>query len=184
MIFSGVVLGECLLKDQAWRWLLVFAPACLGMFLAQRALFPQSSHIEWPWAKSQNPWVQAFEWSRENTPVTAMFALDPYYMRVPGEDVNGFRAIAQRSMLADAVKDSGAVSMFPPLAEEWHRQVSARKDWTHFKMSDYRRLHEQFGVDWVVLQQPVLQELECPYQNPTVAVCRVGSDQLATQLHP
>ena len=182
-IFSGVVLGECLLKARAWRWFLVFLPACLGMFLAQRALFPHSSHIEWPWAESRNPWVQAFEWSRENTPVTAMFALDPYYMRVRGEDVNGFRAIAQRSMLADAVKDSGAVSMFPLLAEEWHRQVTARKEWNQFRMSDYRRLHEQFGVDWVVLQQPVLQELECPYQNSTVAVCRVNFNRFAIKLH-
>jgi len=41
---------------------------------------------------------------------------------LPGEDTHGFRAIAQRSMIADAGKDSGAVSMFPPLADEWYQQ--------------------------------------------------------------
>ena len=41
------------------------------------------------------------------------FALDPRYMALPGEDQHGFRVIAQRSALADAVKDSGAATMFP-----------------------------------------------------------------------
>jgi hypothetical protein len=35
-------------------------------------------------------------------------------------------------MLADAVKDSGAVSMFPPLAGEWLRQVDAQRGWRIF----------------------------------------------------
>jgi len=34
-------------------------------------------------------------------------------MDLPGEDEIGFRARAQRSMLADAVKDKGATTMFP-----------------------------------------------------------------------
>ena len=54
-------------------------------------------------------------------------------MKIPGEDANGFRAIAERSMLADAVKDSGAVTMFPPMAEEWLRQVQARAAGKRFK---------------------------------------------------
>ena len=61
-------------------------------------------------------------------------------MHIPGEDENGFRAIAQRSMLADGVKDSGAVTMFPPLAETWLRQVQADSDWKTFRAQDFRRL--------------------------------------------
>ena len=59
--------------------------------------------------------MQAFKWVRRNTPEDAYFALGPRYMARPGEDQRGFRAIAQRSALADAVKDSGAASMFPAL---------------------------------------------------------------------
>ena len=55
--------------------------------------------------------MQAFFWVRNNTPVDTVFALDPAHMKIPGEDSNGFRAISQRSMLADSVKDSGAVTM-------------------------------------------------------------------------
>ena len=119
LVFLGTLLGEYVLKTRTWRWILAFLP--IGV--AQRSLFPESAHIELPGVQSRNPWVQAFEWSRDNTPLDARFALDPDHMRIAGEDSNGFRAISQRSMLADVVKDSGAVSMFPPLAEEWLRQV-------------------------------------------------------------
>jgi len=144
------------------------------MFVAQRELFPASAHVEWPGATPRNPWVQAFTWVRENTPQDAVFALDPFHMTVPGEDENGFRAIAQRSMLADAVKDSGAVSMFPPLADEWWEQVQAQKDWKKFQEQDFRRLQARYHLDWVVLQQPGVIGLECPYQNRAVLVCRLN----------
>jgi hypothetical protein len=180
----GALAGEYLLKTHRWRWLALFMPLCAGMFYAQQQLFPASAHIEWPGIKSKNDWVQAFEWTRENTPVTAIFALDPYHMRIPGEDVNGFRAIAERSMLADAVKDSGAVSMFPPLADEWLRQVQAQRGWRDFQSADYHRLQTEFGVNWVVVQKPVTG-LDCPYQNSAVSVCRLdSSDSVATRLYP
>jgi hypothetical protein len=183
-ICSGALAGEYLLKTHRWRWLALFLPLCAGMFYAQRQLFPASAHIEWPGVKSKNDWVQAFEWTRENTPVTAMFALDPYHMRIPGEDVNGFRAIAERSMLADAVKDSGAASMFPPLADEWLRQVDAQRGWRDFQPADYHRLQTEFGVNWVVVQNPVTG-LDCPYQNTAVSVCRLdSSNSVATRLYP
>jgi hypothetical protein len=66
----------------------------------------------------------AAQYSRER-----LFALDPRYMALPGEDQHGFRAIAQRSALADAVKDSGAASMFPALAAPWTEQLNAQKGW-------------------------------------------------------
>jgi hypothetical protein len=173
-LFGGVLLGEYVLKSHVWRWVLLFVPLCGGMFLAQRELFPASAHIEWPGAPPSNPWVQAFTWIRQNTPTDAIFALDPSHMEVAGEDENGFRAIAERSMLADAVKDSGAVSMFPPLADEWWEQVQAQKDWKHFQAQDFRRLQDRYRVNWVVLQQPGVVGLECPYQNRAVLVCRLS----------
>ena len=57
-----------------WR---LFVPLSLGMYFAQRQVFPASAHIEWPGAQPRNPWAQAFEWIRANTPVDALFALDP-----------------------------------------------------------------------------------------------------------
>jgi hypothetical protein len=140
VLFGGGFLAEYVLKNRVGRWLMLFGPLCAGMFIAQRALFPASAHMEWPGVAPKNPWAQAFVWIRENTTSSAIFALDPYYMQIPGEDSDGFRAIAQRSMLADAVKDSGAVSMFPPLAEEWQRQIRAQSGWRNFQPSDFARL--------------------------------------------
>lgn len=185
ILLAGGFVGEFVLKNHAWRWLALFLPLCLGMFYSQRQLFAASAHIEWPGATPRNPWVQAFLWIRNTTPVDAVFALDPDYMNIPGEDANGFRAIAKRSMLADAVKDSGAVSMFPPLADEWFRQVDAQRGWKSFHVEDYRRLQREFGVQWVVVQAPGIPDLDCPYQNRSVFVCRLdSSNPTASELHP
>ena len=173
VLIAGGLLGEFVLKDRWWRWVALFLPLCAGMFAAQRALFPASAHVEWPGAAPRNPWAQAFVWIRNNTPTDARFALDPYHMHIPGEDENGFRAVAQRSMLADAVKDSGAVTMFPGNAEEWLRQVQAQKNWNDFQLQDFRNLQSQYGVNWVVLQVPGRAGLNCPYQNRAVMVCRI-----------
>ncbi len=174
ILLAGGFAGEYLLKNRAWRWVALFLPLCAGMFYAQRQLFPASAHIEWPGATPKNPWVQAFLWVRDNTPVDAVFALDPHHMQIAGEDSNGFRAIAQRSMLADASKDSGAVTMFPPLAEEWQRQVQAQNGWKNFQAQDFDRLQSTYGVNWVVVQGQGLADMSCPYQNQVVAVCRLN----------
>jgi hypothetical protein len=174
LLFGGGLLGEYVLKSRIWRWLALFAPLCGGMFLAQRALFPASSHFEWEWTSPKNEWAQAFIWIRQNTPVAAVFALDPMYMEMPGEDAHGFRVIAQRSRLADVLKDSGAVSMFPPLAEEWQRQIRAQSGWKTGKLQDFQRLRADYGVTWVVLEQPGVAQLNCPYLNSAVRVCRLN----------
>lgn len=173
MAIGGLV-AEYILRDRAWRWLLLFLPVCFGMFVAQRQLFPATAHIEWPWAAPKNQWEQAFLWIRQNTPSDATFAIDPFYMEAPGEDRIGFRAMAERSRLADANKDSGAVAMFPPRAEEWWEQFQAQKDWQHFTRPDFLRLQEKYRVNWVILQVPAATGLSCPYKNSAVAVCRIG----------
>jgi hypothetical protein len=173
-LFAGGLLGEYVLENRVWRWAALFVPLCAGMFVAQRALFPASAHIEWPGAAPKNQWVQAFLWIRGNTPRDAIFALDPTHMDIPGEEENSFEAVAQRSMLADANKASGAVSMFPAMADEWFSQIQAQSGWTTFQVQDFRRLKTQYGVSWVVLQQPGTAGLDCPYQNATVLVCRLN----------
>ena len=172
-VMMGGFLGEYVLGNRWWRWLLLFVPLSVGMFLAQRALFPASAHVEWPGAAPKNPWEQAFVWIRQNTPVEAVFALDPNYMNIAGEDEIGFRCLARRSRLADGVKDNGVVSMFPPLAEEWWAQVQAQTPWKSFQLEDFFRLKNKYGVSWVVVQQPGVSGIDCAYQNSAVRVCRL-----------
>ncbi len=172
-LILGGLAGEYLLKNRAWRWAALLLPLSVGMFLAQRALFPASAHIEWPGTAPTNPWAQAFVWIRKDTAVDALFALDPEYMHIAGEDEIGFRCLAERSRLADNVKDNGVVSMFPPLAEEWWAQVQAQTPWRDFRAEDFVRLKERYGVSWVVVQQPGPAGLDCAYQNDAVKVCRV-----------
>jgi len=149
------------------------------MYLGQRSLFPASAQVEWPGVTSRNPWAQAFVWIRQNTPTDAVFALDPEYMHIAGEDEIGFRCLAQRSRLADAVKDNGVVSMFPPLAEEWWAQVQAQTQWRSFRTEDFLRLKSKYGVSWVVVeswvvvQQPAVAGLDCAYSHGGISVCRI-----------
>ena len=171
VVSGGGLLGRYVLQRQVWRWVLLFVPLSFGMYFAQRQVFPASQHIEWPWAEPRNQWAQAFEWIRGNTPVDALFALNPSHMELPGEDENGFRARAERSMLADLVKDKGAASMFPPLSVKWAEQIADEKNWKQFGKADFERLHEKYGVSWVVVEQPGPAGLECPYENSAVRVC-------------
>ena len=172
-ILGGGLLAQFVMQRKVWRWLALFVPLCAGMFLAQRAVFPGSPHLELPWRSSPNPWVQAFDWVRVNTPKDAYFALNPRHMVLPGEDQHGFRALAERSMIADAIKDSGAVTMFPALAGTWKEQMRAESGWNHFQRSDFDRLHHDYGVTWVVLERTSPVHLTCPYQNDLLQVCRV-----------
>jgi hypothetical protein len=174
VVIVGGLLGEYVLKLRLWAWALLFVPMCAGMFIAQRSLFPASPHIEWSLENRKNSWADAFVWVRKNTPNEAFFALDPQLMRREGEDTHGFRAIAQRSMLADTTKDAGAVSMFPTLADEWKRQIDLEKGWKNFQSADFRKLNQQYGVTWVLLAKPVMGGLLCPYQNHSVLVCRIN----------
>ncbi|HET9409326.1 MAG TPA: DUF6798 domain-containing protein [Candidatus Sulfotelmatobacter sp.] len=176
-LIGGAFLGEYVLRRRVWLWLVFFAPLCFGMFYAQRQLFPASQHIEWPGRAPTNEWLKAFSWIRDNTPTDAIFALNPDHMHLPGEDEQGFRAVAQRSTLADAVKDSAPAAIIPefPLAEEWKQQTDALASWTNFQAADFARLHRDWKVTWVVIDQASFREipaLDCLYANHTVLVCK------------
>jgi hypothetical protein len=179
VLLAGGLLGQYVLKRNVLRWLLLFVPLGAGMFYAQRQMYPATPHLELPGsltsenAASENAWVAAFRWISRNTPVDSQFALDPHYMEMPGEDYHGFRALADRSVLTDAVKDAGMAARVPSLAPRWQRQQEAQRGWREFRRPDFLRLKAEFGVDWVVLQAPGVGELSCPYRNAAVVVCRV-----------
>lgn len=174
-LLAGGLLGEAILKHHALRWILLFAPLCAGMWYAQLQLFPLERHIEWPGAAPTNPWMQAFMWARQNTPTDANFALDPDYMALPDESYQGFRATAERSRMADGLKDWSAAALFPnlPFADDVQKQVEALKGWKNFGAGDYARLKQTYGVTWMVVEKTQASELTCPYENQLVKVCRV-----------
>jgi hypothetical protein len=172
-LVSGGLLGQFFIKRSVWRWVACLAVMNGGMLFCQEAQFPASHHLELPGLAPQNDWLAAFAWIRQNTPTDAYFALDPHYLDERGEDYHGFRALAERSSLADAVKDAAVVTQIPTLGEVWQRQVEAQKGWAQFQLVDFERLKQQFGVDWVVVSDPAPAGLDCRWHNGTVAVCRI-----------
>jgi hypothetical protein len=174
-VLVGGLIGEYALKRRGWRWVGLFLPLAAGMWLLQWSTFPANPHVEWPGARSANAWTSAFLWIREHTPKDAVFALDPNYMLRPGEDMHGFRAVAERSALADLVKDSGAVSLFPQLADEWKRQTQAASGWEKFDLQDFRKLATEYPVTWILTSSPGPRGAVCPYQNQDIAVCRIDA---------
>jgi hypothetical protein len=151
---------------------MLFVPLAAVKVYAQRHEFPSSAHIEWPGAAPRSPWLQSFLWIRNNTPREALFALDPWYLRRPGVDNHGFRALAERSSLADRVKDSGVSALFPPVAPQWLEQARAQDGWRDFDALDFHLLKHKYGVTWVVVEHPV-HDLNCLYRNEAVQVCRI-----------
>ncbi len=170
----GGLIGEYLLKDRIWPWLALFVPLGASMWLLQQSSFSSSSHVEWPGSRYRNTWTSAFLWIRDYTPKNAIFALDPNYMRLPGEDQHGFRALAERSALADTVKDSGAVSLFPQLADDWAGQVQAQRGWEGFSCEDFENLAKHYPVNWILTKRPGPIGLACPYGNRDLVVCQLN----------
>ncbi len=172
-LIAGGLLGRYVLRARVWRWAAFLLVANGGMMAAQCAEYGASQHLEWPGRPPGNPWIQAFAWIRGNTPVDAYFALDPHYLEKPGEDYHEFRALAERSRLADAVKDAAAVTQVPELGDLWVRQVDAQQGWGSFRLRDFERLKREFGVDWVLVAPPQASGLDCRWHNGILAVCRI-----------
>jgi hypothetical protein len=179
-LIAGGLLGEFVLRRRVYRWALLFVPLSSGMLYAQRQLYPSSLHLELPFVASNNGWLQAFSWIRQNAPVDAVFAVDPHYETLPAEDYHGFRGLAERSVLADYEKDGGMACRVPRLAPRWLKEVTALNGWRNFQSADFERLKNDFGVSWVVLSRADTQfgiadpkNMNCPYANRDVKVCRL-----------
>jgi hypothetical protein len=170
---AGGLLGKFVLKAKAWRWAVYLLVINGGMFLVQWELIDDGAHLELPWMATANPWLQAFDWIRVNTPTDAYFALDPRYLAAPGEGFHNFRALAERSQLADGIKDTAVVMEVPSLALTWHEQQLAQAGWQDFQLADFERLKTQFGVDWVLVSNPRPPGLDCRWHNDVLAACKV-----------
>jgi hypothetical protein len=172
-LVGGCLIGKYLLKASVWRWAVFLLAINAGMLISQRLQFTGSEHLELPGRTSANPWLQAFSWIRQNTPTDAYFALDPEYMAAPSEDYHSFRALAERSQLADNIKDTAVVTQVPELGEVWARQVKAQKGWARFQLADFERLKAEFGVNWVLVAYPQPAGLPCSWHNGVVSVCQI-----------
>jgi hypothetical protein len=181
LLLGGGLLGQFALRKVAWRWAVLFVPMAVGMYVADRELFPASPHVEWPGTTPNNSWVQAFLWIRQNTPNDAYFALNPRYYDDPGNNNRGFRAWARRSQLADWGKDAAVASILPELSLRWQREVHSLDGWEHLGSADFERLQRDFGVNWTILERnlpdghprQVPENLDCSYQNRDLYVCRI-----------
>ena len=175
VLFLGAKLGEILLRRHAFRW--AAAMLLLGgiMFASARSAFPASDHLDLPGTTPRNLWVQAFLWIRDNTPRDALFALDADYINAPNEDAQCFRAIAERSSLPDYSKDGGEASIAPELTTEWQQGQRAQQQLSAPATTDAMRVTtlSPLGVSWLVLDAPAATNLDCPYANPAVKVCRL-----------
>lgn len=169
----GAKLGEAILRRSPWRWAATLAILGITMLAASRSAYPDSHHLEMPWSNPQNPWVRAFVWIRENTPKNALFALDADYINAPNENAQCFRAIAERSALADYSKDGGEASIAPSLTQEW--AVEQRAQASLNAETDTARVAtlQPLGVSWIVLDTQASTNFNCPYRNAAVQVCRL-----------
>jgi len=173
ILIGGCLIGEFLLKRSVWRWGVFLLVANGPMYAAQRIEFPASPHIEWPGAAPSNEWLQAFAWIKDNTPTNAYFTLNPRYLEMPGEDFHSFRAMAERSQLCDAIKDTAVVTQVPELAPEWNRELEAQSGWANFQLADFERLKREFGVNWALVPYPEPKGLDCRWHNRSLAVCTI-----------
>jgi hypothetical protein len=176
VLLLGGWLGRVLWQTASRRWALalLLAMAAGGLFAAQRATYPGSAHIEWPWAAPRNPWVRAYVWIRKNTPTDAVFAADPNLMFEDGVDQQGFRATSKRSLLADN-KDQGVVAVMAPLlAPEWAAQRDAQAGLNAMTDAQRERRLRPFGVTWLLLRADSATGFACPYRNAAAKVCRMG----------
>ena len=172
-LIIGGLLFERVLRAHVLLYSVLLVAIAGGMFYAQRQLFPGTVHIEWPGRDTGNRWIRAFVWIRENTPAGAYFAIDPRYMQKAGEDEHGFRAWAERSVLADWDKDPGVICLFPALASKWQEQVHAQDGFRTFGRDEFLRLRERFGADWAIADHS-LGLTACPYQKDGIYVCKIG----------
>jgi hypothetical protein len=173
ILFAGI-LGEYMGKNRPWAIAALSISLAAGMFIVNRQTYPLSPHVEFPSTTSSNPWVNTLLWVRLNTPNDAVFAVDSRYFKDELSDVHGFRAIAERSELADYHKDGGVVSLFPGLADEWKQMSNATYGLNHFSMAQFKSLREGYpAVSWTVIHGSAPLGMSCPYQQRGYSVCRL-----------
>jgi hypothetical protein len=174
VVLLGGVLGEYFAQGRKWVPIAIALPLASGMFVVAQQTYPHSPHIELPSKASSNPWVNALLWIRTNTPQDSVFAVDSRYFKDDPADVHGFRAISERSALADYYKDGGVVSLFPALAVEWKQMSDSTYGLNHFSATQFQALkHEYPEVTWTLIHGDAPGGMDCPYRERSYSVCRM-----------
>jgi hypothetical protein len=175
VLLLGGWLGNVLWRRQRTRWVafVLLLAAAGGLFAAQRAAYPDSAHVEWPGLKPKNQWVQTYVWIRKSTPAGAVFASDPDLVNYAGEDMQGFRATTERSLLADD-KDQGVAAVVnPSIAGIWAQQRDAQIGIN--TMTDQERMEKlkPLGATWMLLRADAKTSFPCPFVNAVAKVCEL-----------
>jgi hypothetical protein len=170
VLLAGGMLGS-LTRNRFWY--AVYCVVLGAIFAGQMLTYPASNHVEWPGLLPRNQWEQAFQWIRANTPENAVFAMDAGYIEDPGEDSQGFRAVAERSALADWYKDGGVASIFPAAAEPWWRELQATRGVDRTTDQEREARLTPLGATWILLPVQASTAFPCPYRNRAVRVCRL-----------
>jgi hypothetical protein len=177
----GVLLAGGLIGRSARMrlWAPLYCVVLGAIFAGQMLTYSASDHVEWPGLTPRNQWQQAFLWIRANTPPDAVFAMDSGYIEDPGEDSQGFRAMAERSALADWYKDGGIAAIFPAAAEPWWRELQSTRGLDRATDRERRLRLKSLGATWILLPSILLPgqagtALDCPYRNAAVRVCKLG----------
>ncbi len=173
LLMLGGYLAYVAGERNRWSMAVLFTGLAVLMFAVQMRTYPASRHVEWPGAHPQNRWKQAFLWIRTNTPKDAFFAIDPDYTASSDEDTQGFRAIAERGVLADHLKDGGVAAIFPALAPQWKAQRELESGIDHWTDAERIARLRPAGVTWVLLAANTPTGLHCPYRNSRAQVCEL-----------
>jgi hypothetical protein len=185
VLYLGGIIGEYLADGRTWVLPAISLPLAAGMAFVNLQTYPHSPHIEFPWSKSSsNAWIETLLWVRANTPKDAVFAVDSRYFKDEGVDVHGFRALSERSALADYFKDSGVVAIFPNLATEWKQMSDATYGLNQFRAADFMRLAHEYPVTWTVIHGSAPAGMSCPYEQRGYTVCRIPDGPDTPQRSP
>ena len=172
VMIGGATALVCTGRRQ-FGWFAALAGLACGMFLLQRQDYTSLPDVEWPGVAVSNPWEAGLFWVRDNTPQTALFAMDPQLMLFDDDVIPGFRAIAERSILTD-IKDEGLASLFPPLAPVWAERIARERGLDTESDAERRRQLLGTGVNWLLLSSQSTTSLYCPYRNAALQVCSLA----------
>ena len=153
----------------------ILLATAFGMFLTQRIEFPESAHIDLPWLmqQSRNPWVRAFFWCRDNTPAERTLRARSTLHHHPRRRCPDLPRHRRAQRVPDFSKDGGEAAISPRLADEWVSGFTAQLNLDQQTASQLREHLEPFGVDWVILRADSPAELNCPYDNNLLKVCKL-----------
>jgi hypothetical protein len=174
LLLAGLIGEYTSARKLNWMLPTLLTGLTVGMSYVGYATYPYSPRIELPGlSPASNAWLDTTLWIRHNTPQDAIFAVDARYMAAKGVDVHGFRAIAERSALADYYKDGGVVAIFPNLATEWKQMSDATTGLNSFDAEQFTRLAHEYPVTWTVIHGAAPNGMYCPYDEQGYAVCQI-----------